>query len=189
MSIQDVELSSLVRMALAVSVSEGVLTDVQKAAMTSIFEAIVSELRAHRGQARQVLDGRREQIRQDLKRTSRFESQSSAQQIRSNSAQPQSVSTPGFFYGMTPAEAADPGTAKEPSRIERATVIARPWLHPGARSQAPRERAPQVPGAFFLGVRNGLKPAMIPGAAPITETNQSRQQKDTFSISRQENRP
>lgn len=173
MSSQDVEIVSLVRMALGVSDSEGVLTDRQKAAMTLVFEAIVSELRGHRGQAHQVLEARREQLRQDLKRTSRFESQSSAQQIRSNSAQPQRVSTPGVFYGMTPTESADPGTAKEPSRIKRATPIARPWLHPGARAQAPRERAPQMPGAFFLGVRNGVKPSMIPGAAPITETDLS----------------
>src|SRR4029453_6156978 len=99
---REFDLISLVRIALSASDAEGVLTESQKADMTSDFETVACEIDGYQAQQRQAVAARGEQIVQGLRMASRFASTTSPRATRSEGMEPRRApvaSTAGLFYG------------------------------------------------------------------------------------------
>jgi hypothetical protein len=156
MSVRELDVISLYRMALDASDSEGVLQRAQKKAMSEVFEAVVAELNRFRAQGRSIAGARQEGVRHELRLASRFASQTSLKQIRSNGGQPH---TSAPTVGPEADRAAESAAKTEPPSRQGVRSISRPWLHVGERAKTPLQRAPQVPTIFLFGGRSEIEPA------------------------------
>jgi hypothetical protein len=165
------DLVELYRAALARAEAEGFLPAEAQPRLQAAFEAVVAELRNYRARLRQVADAKQEQELHGLKQASRFVSPRALEQIRFRRDRPEAApaGVPALFHGLAPGARQQDWPAKEASGLGRIAVGPGPARRPGSRSQAAGGGPSAIPGLFLFGVKHGVKPSPIPGAAPVAD--------------------